>query len=161
MAAPLVLMALAAALSRRPRKGGAVSVCVPCFGRVARALGLILVTITLSLAWPSLAQHSRLVRLPRSPSRVGLYGCLGLATPALCLLVSFRPLANECSPSFLGSAFKRSPARWDACRSIANAAMAKKTKAKAPAKKPTAAKPKATSKSSSGGGVVSVEACKS
>ena len=59
-----------------------------------------------------------------------------------------------------GSAFKRSPARWDACRSIANAAMAKKTKAKAPAKKPTAAKPKATSKSSSGGAVVEVEACK-
>jgi len=39
--------------------------------------------------------------------------------------------------------------------------MAKKTKAKAPAKKPTAAKPKATSKSSSGGAVVEVEACKS
>ena len=59
VAAPLVLMALAAALSRRPRKGGAVSVCVPCFGRVARALGLLLVTTTLCLAWPSLAQHSR------------------------------------------------------------------------------------------------------
>jgi hypothetical protein len=39
--------------------------------------------------------------------------------------------------------------------------MAKKTKSKAPAKKPTAAKPKATSKASSGGAVVEVEACKS
>jgi len=38
--------------------------------------------------------------------------------------------------------------------------MAKKTKAKAPAKKATAAKAKATTKAS-GGAVVEVEACKS
>ena len=47
-----------------------------------------------------------------------------------------------------------------ASKSTATQAMAKKTKAKAPAKKPTAAKAKTTSKSS-GGAVVEVEACKS
>ena len=93
VAAPLVLMALAAALSRRPRTGGAVSVCVPCFGRVARALGLILVTITLSLAWPSLAQHSRASASAEGSfaSRSGLV--LWPRDRVWFLLVSYRPLA--------------------------------------------------------------------
>ena len=135
-----------------------MGVRAPCVGRVS--FGLRLVPQQRSLAWPSLANAILgLVCLLRSPSRVGLYGCLGLACD--CPVgASVSHLGLPGSPkSWCG--FHRVPGSRRRGKSIANAAMAKKTKSKAPAKKPTAAKPKATSKSSSGGAVVEVEACKS
>ena len=74
----------------------------------------------------------------------GLRDCLCLQG---CLLVSYRPLA--CALTTLRGAGRSQ-----------RFAMAKKTKSKAPAKKPSAAKAKKPSAGSSGA-VVEVEACKS
>ena len=122
---------------------------------------------------------ARLVFLLWSPSRVGSYGCLGLATVlycCACLLVSLQAASSQSWQGRAGGWSSGTRAfsgllRWlvfqgvsDAAgtraKPIDNAAMAKKTKAKAPAKKPSAAKAKKPSASSSGA-VVEVEACKS
>ena len=154
------------------RVGGTVGVRAPCFGCVSFGLRRATPTL-LGLAW--LGQ-------PR-PTRASVFAEGSVARRSVLVfghrervcLLAYKAASSMCFGRAGGwrsgtRAFS-GLLRWLVFRGVSDAAgtrakridnrvMAKKTKAKAPAKKPSAAKAKKPSASSSGG-VVEVEACKS